>query len=108
VIVNGQGVIGRECAWCGLPAVCEIEVQPAAYRTTSHTDPVSGERITDRRLMRLAIVAAACDTHRDITIGQPRPVLSPRHRSAPGRQLDLFAGAEQQRMRDTITGKPGR
>jgi hypothetical protein len=106
--VNGQGVIGRDCAWCGLPAVCEIEVQPAEYRTMSRTDPVSGERLTDRRLVRLAIVAAACDSHRDITTGQPRPVLSPRHRSAPGRQLGLFAGAEQQRMCDAIVGERGR
>jgi hypothetical protein len=106
--VNGQGVIGRDCAWCGLPAVCEIEVQPAEYRTMSRTDPVSGERTTDRRLVRLAILAAACDTHRDITTGQPRPVLSPRHRSAPGRQLGLFASTRAERMRDTITGKPGR
>jgi hypothetical protein len=89
-------------------AVCEIEVQPAEYGTTSRTDPVSGERVADRRLVRLAILAAACDAHRDITIGQPRPVVSPRHRSAPGPQLGLFASAEQQRMRDAITGKPGR
>jgi hypothetical protein len=106
--VKGQGVIGRDCAWCGLPAVCEIEVQPAEYRTSSRVDPLTGERITDRRLARLAIVAAACDAHRDITIGQPRPVVSPRHRSARGSQLGLFASAEQQRMRDTISGKRGR
>jgi hypothetical protein len=106
--VNGQGVIGRDCAWCGLPAVCEIEVQPAEYRTTSRTDPVSGDRITDRRLVRLAIVTAACDKHRDITTGQPRRVVSPRHRSARGPQLGLFAGAEQQRMRDAIVGERGR
>jgi hypothetical protein len=103
--VKGQGVIGRDCAWCGLPAVCEIEVQPAEYRTTSRRDPVSGERVADRRLVRLAIVAAACDAHRDITIGQPRPVVSPRHRSARGAQLGLFASAEQQRMRDAIAGE---
>jgi hypothetical protein len=106
--VKGQGVIGRDCAWCGLPAVCEIEVQPAEYRTTSRVDPVNGERVADRRLVRLAIVAAACDAHRDITIGQPRAVVSPRHRSARGPQLGLFASAEQQRMRDAITGKRGR
>jgi hypothetical protein len=103
--VKGQRVIGRDCAWCGLPAVCEIEVQPAEYRATSRTDPVSGERITDRRLVRLAILAAACDAHRDITIGQARAVVSPRHRSARGSQLGLFAGAEQERMRDAIMGE---
>jgi hypothetical protein len=97
--VKGQGVIGRDCAWCGLPAVCEIEVQPAEYRTTSRVD---------RRLVRLAIVVAACDAHRDITIGQSRAVVSPRHRSARGPQLGLFASAEQQRMRDAILGERGR
>jgi hypothetical protein len=102
--VKGQGVIGRDCAWCGLPAVCEIEVQPAEYRTTSRTDPVSGERVADRRLERLAIVAAACDAHRDITHGQPRPVVSPRHRSGRGPQLGLFASTRVERMRDAITG----
>jgi hypothetical protein len=106
--VNGQGVIGRDCAWCGRPAVCEIEVQPAEYRTTSRTDPVSGERITDRRLVRLAIVAAVCDTHRDITTGQRRPVLSPRHRSARGPQLGLFASPRAERMRDAIVGERDR
>jgi hypothetical protein len=106
--VKGQGVIGRDCAWCGLPAICEIEVQPAEYRTISRVDPISGERVADRRLVRLAIVAAACDAHRDIRIGQPRPVVSPRHRSARGSQLGLFASAEQQQMRDAITGKRDR
>jgi hypothetical protein len=106
--VKGQGVIGRDCAWCGLPAVCEIEVQPAQYSATSRTDPVSGERITDRRLVRLAILAAACDAHRDITLGQPRPVGSPRHRSARGSQLGLFASTQAERMRDVIVGERDR
>jgi hypothetical protein len=106
--VKGQGVIGRDCAWCGLPAVCEIEVQPAEYRTTSRRDPVSGERVADRRVVRLAIVVAACHAHRDITAGQRRPVFSPRHRSAREPQLGLFASAQQQRMRDAITGKRDR
>jgi hypothetical protein len=55
--------------------------------------------------VRLAIVAAACDAHRDITIGSPGPAVTPRHRSARGPQLGLFASAEQQRMRDAISGK---
>lgn len=105
--MKGQGVIGRDCAWCGLPAVCEIEVQAAKYRTTSRVDPVTGERSVDRRLVRLAIVAAACDAHRDITTGQPRPVVSPRHRSARGPQLGLFASTQAERMRDAILGKRG-
>lgn len=106
--MKGQGVIGRDCAWCGLPAVCEIEVQPADYRTVSRRDPVSGERVTDRRLVRLAIVVAGCDAHRDITLGQPRAVVSPRHRSARGRQLGLFASTQAERMRDAIVGERDR
>jgi hypothetical protein len=106
--VKGQGVIGRDCAWCGLPAVCEIEVQPAQYSAMSRVDPVSGDRITALRLVRLAILAAACDAHRDITLGQPRPVGSPRHRSARASQLGLFVSAQQQRMRDAIVGERDR
>jgi hypothetical protein len=106
--VKGQGVISRDCAWCGLPAVCEIEVQPAEYRSTSRRDPVTGERIADRRLVRLAIVVAACDAHRDITLGQARAVVSPRHRSARGPQLGLFASTQAERMRDAILGERDR
>jgi hypothetical protein len=83
-------------------------VQPAEYRTTSRVDAVTGERIADRRLVRLAIVAAACDAHRDITTGQPRAVVSPRHRSARGLQLGLFASAQAERMRDAILGERDR
>ena len=43
-VMNGQGVIGRDCAWCGLPAVSEVAVQPAQYRTIAKADPVIGDR----------------------------------------------------------------
>jgi hypothetical protein len=99
---------GRTCAWCERPAVCEVEVQPAEYQTVSHVDAVSGDQITGRRLLRLAIIAAVCDAHRDITIGQPRPVVRPRHGSARGPQLDLFASAERERLRNAIIGGRGR
>jgi hypothetical protein len=56
----------------------------------------------------LAIVAAACDAHRDITTGQPRAVVSPRHRSARGPQLGLFASTQAERMRDAILGERDR
>jgi hypothetical protein len=60
--VTGQGVIGRYCAWCGLPATTEVEVQPAHYR------------------------------HDQITRGQPAAVPIPRQRTARGvDQLGLFA-----------------
>jgi hypothetical protein len=85
-----------------LPAVCEIEVQPAEYRTSSQMDELSGERVADRRLVRLAILAAACETHRDITLGQPRPTVSPRHRSMRGAQLGLFASTLGEQLRDAI------
>jgi hypothetical protein len=103
--MNSRGP--HECAWCAAAAVCEIEVQPAEYQTVSHVDPVSGERITGRRLLRLAIVVAVCDAPRDITIGQPRAVVHPRHHCARGRQLDLFASAQHERLRDAIAGDRG-
>jgi hypothetical protein len=92
--MTGQGIIGRDCAWCALPAVCELEVQPAQYRTVSRRDPVSGGRTTHQRLLQAAIVVAACDEHRHITSGQAPAVAVPRQRKASGvDQLGLFTGA---------------
>jgi hypothetical protein len=89
--MTGQGIIGRDCAWCGLPAVCELEVQPAQYRTVSRRDPVSGARITHQRLLQAAIVVAVCDEHQHITTGQAPAVAVPRHRKATGvERLGLF------------------
>jgi hypothetical protein len=48
------------------------------------------------------------DAHRDITTGQPRAVVSPRHRSARGPQLGLFASTQAERMRDAILGERDR
>lgn len=53
--MNGQGVIGRDCARFGLPAVGDVEVQPAQYRTVSCVDPVTGKRIGHRQLVQAAI-----------------------------------------------------
>ena len=109
VVVNGQGVIGRDCAWCGLPAVCELEVQPAQYRTVSRVDPVSGERTAYRRLVQAAIVVGACDEHRDITHGQGRPVWTPRDgRAGDVDQLGLFATGPEAGLRNAIYGDVGR
>jgi hypothetical protein len=88
----GQGVIGRDCAWCGLPATGEVEVQPAHYRTVSRRDPVTGKRTASQQFERAAGVFPVCDTHQQITRGQPAPVPIPRQRTARGvEQLGLFA-----------------
>jgi hypothetical protein len=90
--VTGQGVLGRDCAWCGLPATAEVEVQPAHYRTVRRRDPVTGKRMTHQQFERAAVVVPVCDTHRQITHGQPGPVAIPRQRTARGvQQLGLFA-----------------
>jgi hypothetical protein len=107
--MKGQGVIGRDCAWCGLPAVGEIEVQPAEYRTVSKVDPISGESCGHQRLVRAAIVVAACDEHKDIRDGQAPPVGIPRQRKARDvQQLGLFVGADQARSRNAIYQDAGR
>jgi hypothetical protein len=99
--MNGYGVIGPGCAWCGLPAVGEIEVQPAEQRTITRVDPVSGERISHQRMVRAAIVVPACDQHRQIRSGQPPAVAIRRQRKAGTvDQLGLFGGPE----RDAIYG----
>jgi hypothetical protein len=104
--VNGQGVIGRDCAWCGLPAVADVEVQPARYRTVSRLDAVTGERSAYRQLVQAAIVAAACDEHRAITHGQAGPVWPPRdQRAGDVEQLDLFATGQEAGLRNAIYGE---
>lgn len=101
--MTGQGIIGRACAWCGLPAVDEIEVQPAQHRTVSRRDPVTGKRTTHQAFLRAAIVVPVCDEHQHITHGQPAPVPVPRQRTAKGvEQLGMFASTEQERVRNAI------
>ena len=90
--MTGQGVIGRECVWCGLPATIEVEVQPAHYRTVSRRDPVTGKRTAHQVFERAAVVVPVCDTHQHITRGQPASVPIPRQRTVRGvEQLDMFA-----------------
>jgi hypothetical protein len=90
--VSGQGVIGRDCAWCGLPATGEVEVQPAHYRTVSRRDPITGKRTAHQVFERAAVVVPVCDRHEQITHGQPAPVPIPRQRIARGiEQLGLIA-----------------
>jgi hypothetical protein len=101
--MNGQGVIGRDCAWCGQSAIGDVEVQPAQYRTVSRVDPVSGERTTHRRLVSAAIVVSACGEHQQITRGQAPPVWTPRAgRARDVEQLGLFVTDEDARLRNAI------
>jgi hypothetical protein len=101
--MTGQGMIGRDCAWCGLPAVDVVEVQPAQHRTVSRRDPVAGKRTTHQASVRAAIRVPVCDEHQHITTGQPAPVPVPRQRTAKGiEQLGMFPGTEQERVRNAI------
>jgi hypothetical protein len=107
--VNGQGVIGRDCAWCGLPATTEVEVLPARHRTVSRRDPVTGKRTAHQQFVRAAIVVAVCDTHEQITRGQPAAVSIPRQRTARGvEQLGMCAVSADERLRNAIEGETGR
>jgi hypothetical protein len=107
--VTGQGVIGRDCAWCALPATTEVEVQSAPSCTVSRRDPVTGRRTTHQQFVRCAVVVAVCDTHAHITRGQPPAVPIPRQRTARGvEQLGLFANTAQERLRDAIHVETGR
>lgn len=104
--MNGQAVIGPGCAWCGLPAVGDVEVQPAQYRTVSRRDPVTGKRISEQAFARAAIRAPACSEHQHITHRQPGPVPIPRQRTAQGvEQLGMFASSADERLRNAIHGE---
>jgi hypothetical protein len=107
--VTGQGMAGRVCAWCGLPAVGEAEVQPAQYRTVSRRDPVTGKRTAHEQFVRAAVVVPVCDTHEQITRGQLAPVPIPRKRTAHNvEQLGMFAVTADERLRTVIHGETGR
>jgi hypothetical protein len=107
--VTGQGMIGRDCAWCGLPAIGEVEVQPARYRTVSRRDPVTGKRTAHQVFERAAIVVAVCDTHEQVTRGQEAAVPIPRQRTARGvEQLGMFPVTSDERSRNAIGGETGR
>ena len=101
--MNGQGVIGRDCAWCGLPAVDELEVRPAQYRSLGRVDPVIGDRSTYQQLVRCAVRVPVCDKHAHITRGQPAPVGVPRERKTTGvEQLGMFPSTADERLRNAI------
>ena len=101
--MTGQGMIGRDCAWCGLPAVGEVEVQPAQHWTVSRRDPVTGKRTSHQAFVRAAIVVPVCDEHAQIKVGQPAPVAVPRQRTGRGvEQLGMFASSDDERLRNAI------
>jgi hypothetical protein len=101
--MNGQGVIGQACAWCGLPAVDEIEVRPAEHRSLGPVDPVIGDRSAYQQLVRAAVRVPVCDEHQHIKTGQPAPVPIPRQRTAKGvEQLGMFANSDDERLRNAI------
>jgi len=107
--VNGQGMIGPGCAWCGLPAVGEVEVQPAQQRSVTRRDPISGERTTHQVFVRAAIRVPACSEHQHITTGQPAPTAVPRQRTAQGvEQLGMFPDDRDERLRNAIYRETGR
>jgi hypothetical protein len=96
-------MIGSGCAWCGLPAVAKVEVQPARYRTVSRRDPVTGQRTAHQEFVRAAIRVPACSEHEHITQGQPPPVPIPRQRTAHGvEQLGMFPATADERLRNAI------
>lgn len=101
--MTGQGVIGRDCTWCGLPAVGELEIEPAQYRTVSRRDPVTGKRVAHQGFVRAAIVVPVCGEHQHITDGQPAPVPVPRQSTARGvEQLSMFPVTADERLRNAI------
>jgi len=106
--VNGQGVIGPGCAWCGLPAVGDVELQSARYRTVSRRDPMTGRRTTQQAFVRAAIRAPVCSEHQHIATGQPASVPVPRQRTAQGvDQLGMFATTADERLRNAIYRETG-
>lgn len=63
------------CTWCGEPATCEVETQPAQLRDVKGV----------KTLVRRAIKAPACEQHRTITQTQdPPPSLKRGARRHPG------------------------
>jgi hypothetical protein len=104
--VTGRGLIGRECAWCGLPAVGDVEVCPAQYRSLGRVDPLIGDRGAYQRLVRSAVRVPVCDEHRQITIGQPPAIGVPRDRKTTAvEQLGMFP---VERLRTAIYRETGR
>lgn len=107
--MTGQGLSGRECAWCGRPAVGDVEVRPAQYRSLGRVDRLIGDRGACQRLVRSAVRVPVCEEHRQITIGQPPAIGVPRERKTTGvEQLGMFAVTADERLRNAIYRETGR
>jgi hypothetical protein len=101
-VVTGQGLIDPGCAWCGLPAVGDVEVRPAQYRSLG-VDPLIGDRGAYQRLVRSAVRVPVCDQHRQITIGQAPAIGVPRDRKTTAvEQLGMFPVTADERLRTAI------
>ena len=86
----GQGILGRDCAWCGKPATDTVEVESARLRT------LKTARDKAEVCAKQAIVVPACDDHRHIAAGGGPAVEQLRRRAATGvDQLDLLGGADR-------------
>jgi hypothetical protein len=107
-LVTDQGLIGRDCAWCGLPAVADLEIQPAQYRAVSRRDPMMCKRTAQQQLVRSVIVLAVCDTHEHIKRGQPASTPIPRQRTAHDLdQLGMFPVTTDEQLRNAIRNETG-
>ena len=108
--MTGQGVIGEACAWCGLPAVDEVEVRPAQYRVLGRVDPIIGDRSAYQQLVRSAVRVPVCEEHAHITRGQAAAVGVPRERKTTRgvEQLGMFAATPDERLRNAIYRETGR
>jgi hypothetical protein len=107
--VTGQGLIGRECGWCGLPATTEVEVRPAQYRSLGRVDPLIGDRGAYQRLVRPAVRVPVCEEHRQITIGKESVVGVRRERTTTAvEQLGMFAVTADERLSTAIYRETGR
>jgi hypothetical protein len=107
--VTAAGVIGRDCAWCGLPAVADVEVRPAQYRSLARIDPLIGDHGAYQRLVRAAVRVPVCDQHRQITTGQAPALGVPReHKTTDVQQLGMFPVTGDERLRNATCRETGR
>jgi hypothetical protein len=107
--VTSQGLNGRDCAWCGLPAVTDVEVRPAQYRSLGRVDPLIGDGGAYQRLVRAAVRVPVCDQHRQITT-RPSPAIGvPRERKTTDvEQLGIFPVTGDERLRNATRRETGR
>lgn len=92
-----QPILGALCAWCDLPAVDEVTVEPAKYE--------KGDGGLPGKLLQRSKKAYACDDHLHVTDDQPAPIGAFRRRKAKGVvQLDIFGGDDSRRSANAIYG----